>query len=551
MASTSINQPLHSSYFKCDANKISAYSLSSACLLLLFGRIADLYGRKKTFLAGSTWLFAFTLACGFAQNELTLEILRGLQGAGVAATIPASLGILANAFPISSGRMRSIAFAVFAAGAPVGAFIGSCLGALLTQLTVKTWRSNFYLSAGLTGFYVLIGFLVIDKDLPSTETDRRIDWLGGFLITAGLVLIIFVLSDGEVAPNKWATPYIIACIILGCFFVGLFLLWQWYLERVQNNPNAQYSKWTPPPLMKVSLWTRGNWRFSAIMVIALLTWCSFLGWQFWTTIYYQNYLLLTPIATMLRFIPMFITGVLLNYVVVLTIHRVSVIWLLVAGTFVTGCAPIFLAAISPSASFWATGFPSSICSVFGADFVFASGTLYVARVVKQNEQSLSGALFQTMTQIGTAIGVIVSTIVFNRVIVRESDRLGVVINEEQDNIPRIAQLKAYRAAEWTSFAFGMIATIFVLLFFRGVGIIGVKNKTPPNPVNDVKSSNSSSTTVAQPIKLETKSLPSQAQSETSSSSASPTIPPFSPATPGPELDNEKGELASRTPSTLV
>ncbi len=80
------------------------------------------------------------------------------------------------------------------------------------------------------------------------------------------------------------TRDIIACLILGCAFVGLFLLWQRYLERIQDNPNAQYSKWTPPPLMKLSLWTRGDGRFSAIMAIALLTWCSFVGWNIWATV---------------------------------------------------------------------------------------------------------------------------------------------------------------------------------------------------------------------------------------------------------------------------
>ncbi len=119
---------------------------------------------------------------------------------------------------------------------------------------------------------------------------------------------------------------------------------------------------------------------------------------------------------MLRFIPMFITGVLLNIIVVLTIHRVSVVWLLGnysfklrvnrlltpssgIGTFVTGCAPIFFAVIIPSSPYWAFGFPSSICAVFGADFVFAAGTLYVAKIVKEDEQSLAGGMFQTMTQV--------------------------------------------------------------------------------------------------------------------------------------------------------
>ncbi len=53
--------------------------------------------------------------------------------------------------------------------------------------------------------FLIMGLLSIPKDEPSTEADRRIDWLGAFLITAGLVLIVFVLSDGEIAPNKWAT----------------------------------------------------------------------------------------------------------------------------------------------------------------------------------------------------------------------------------------------------------------------------------------------------------------------------------------------------------
>ncbi|KAF8722460.1 hypothetical protein AX14_009814 [Amanita brunnescens Koide BX004] len=453
---------------------ISAYALSSACLLVLFGRLADLFGRKLVFLSGSTWLFAFTLACGFAPNELTLDILRGFQGAGVAATIPASLGILGNGFPISTGRLRSIAFATFAAGAPIGAFVGTCLGGVLTQLTKQTWRSTFYLSTALTGFYIMIGWFCIDKDEPSTETDNRVDWLGGILISAGLTLVIFVLSDGEVAPNKWATSYIIACLIIGCVFLCLFLLWQRYLERVQDSPNAQYSKWTPPPLMKLSLFSRGNGRFSVIMVIALLTWCTFLSWNLYSTLYYQNYLNLEPIPTMLRFIPMFVTGIMLNITVVLTIHRVPVVWLLGFGTFFTGCATILFAVIIPSAPYWAFSFPGTIFSVFGADFVFASGTLFVSKTVTPTEQSVSGALFQTMTQIGTAVGVIVSTIVFNRVLAQDSRKQGVILDANQDNAPRSAQLKAYQAAQWAAFSFSMIATILVIVFFRDVGIIGVK-----------------------------------------------------------------------------
>lgn len=465
---------------------VSSYALSSGCLFPMFGRVADLYGRKITFLLGSAWLAIFTLACGFAQDEIVLDVLRGLQGVGAAAALPASMGVLAHSFP--PGRTRSIAFASFAAGAPLGGFTGQALGGTLIQLSDPTWRSNFYLSSGLTLMFLIMGLLSIPKDEPSTEADRRIDWLGAFLITAGLVLIVFVLSDGEIAPNKWATSYIIALVVVGVLILGLFLIWQRYLERVQQDPNAPYSIWTPPPMMKLSLWTKGNGKFAAIMLIVLFTFASFLAWNFWAQLFYQNYEEYTPILTMLRFIPMFVTGIILNTIIVLIIARVPIVWILASGTLATGCASLFFALIDPNASYWRFGFPSAILSVFGADFVFASGTIFVAKIVEPNEQSLSGALFQTMNQIGTALGVTVTTIIYNRVVAQNSAKMGVIVNASASNAPREALLDGYKAAAWGSFAFGIIGTIFAVLFFWNVGIVADHGAPEPDVIDSTPSS---------------------------------------------------------------
>ena len=133
------------------------------------------------------------------------------------------IGILARAFPPGS-RSRSIAFATFGAGAPIGGVLSLLIGGALTQLTKYAlylllyplplltphcrtgWRSIFYFTACLAFACFAGGVLVMPPDPPSTEKDRRVDWLGALLSTAGLVLIVFVLSDGEEAPNKWATP---------------------------------------------------------------------------------------------------------------------------------------------------------------------------------------------------------------------------------------------------------------------------------------------------------------------------------------------------------
>jgi hypothetical protein len=125
------------------------------------------------------------------------------------------------------------------------------------------------------------------------------------------------------------------------------------------------------------------------------------------------------------------------------------------GTLLTGCANIYFAVIDPSASYWVSGFPSACLVVLGADFTFASGTMFVSKVSLPSEQSVAGALFQAMTQIGSAIGLSVSTIVFNGVLKTQSSLLGVPAEQGGNGVPLAAQLKAYQAAMWTGFAFGI------------------------------------------------------------------------------------------------
>ncbi|KJA16451.1 hypothetical protein HYPSUDRAFT_207046 [Hypholoma sublateritium FD-334 SS-4] len=436
---------------------VSAYSLSAGCFYLVFGRCADVYGRKNTFCVGSLAAAVFTLACGFAPNIMALDILRGIQGVGASAIIPASIGILAQSFPPS--RARSLAFATFAAGAPIGAVFGTAVGGVLIEFTAKSWRSTFYLLSGLTTLCLVGGFISFDKDIPSDEADKRIDWVGAFLITAGLVLVVFVLGDGEIAPKKWRTPYIIAFIILGVILIGAFIYWQIYLEKVQADPGAPYSKLTPPPLMKPSLWKRANGKFAAMMAVTFMTWCSFMSWTFWVQLYYQNYKHYTPMLVVVRLLPMFVSGMACNVFVGLMAARIPVVYLVSIGGFATAVSCLLFAVIDPNTTYWAFGFPASILTVLGADFVFSAGTLFISRIALPNEQSVAGALFSTMTQIGTAVGVTVTTVVSNTV----SGRLR----------PGEDTIVTYHAAQWTGFAFGIIAAILGVVFFRGVGVVGV------------------------------------------------------------------------------
>lgn len=448
---------------------VSAYTLSSGCLLLFFGRLADIHGRKKAFMIGTLCQVIFSLGGGFSQDGITLVILRAFQGIGGAATIPSALGILAHAFPPS--RMRSIAFATFAAGAPVGGAFGMISGGVLTQLSSTHWRSSFYLIAAVSALTGISGMISFDADVTATEA---VDWIGASLVTVGLVLIVFVLGQGEVASQGWKTPYIIVLLIVGIIMVSLFLVWERYLEQFMDDPSRTPSAWTPPPLMKLSLWTRAKGRMAVILVIAFLNWCAFFSWSFWVQLYYQNYLLLTPMQTMLRFIPLFIVGCLCNVFVAMSVGKLPLVIFAVSGTLLTASAAIMFAVIDTTASYWASGFPATVVVVFGADFVYASGTIFIAKIAPPHERSVAGALFQTMTQLGGSVGLAVSTLVFNVVVANESVNVGVTVNSTGSNAPRSAQLKGYRSAQWTCASFVLSAALLAAVFLYGVGIVGDK-----------------------------------------------------------------------------
>ncbi|KAJ1302260.1 hypothetical protein OPQ81_001079 [Rhizoctonia solani] len=424
---------------------VSAYSLTSGCFLLLFGRLADLFGRKKVFLIGNLWSLAWAIGCGFAPNAISLDVMRALQGMGAAATVPSAVGILAHEFPPSVAR--SVAFATFSAGAPLGGAIGFVIGGLMTQYTSVKWRGVFYVSAGLGALTILAAALAIHKDKPSQEQDRRIDWIGALLSTIALVLLTFSLAQSSSAKDGWRTPYIPVVLVISILLLGCFVWWEHYLE----------TRTTRPPLMYLGLWTRAKGKFAAIQLVVFFDWACFTTWQFFVTLYYQEYLGISPVDTTVRLLPMSVSGLLCNLVIALFIGRITGTVLIGVGCFFTGLAALLFAVIIPSETYWAFGFPAAAVVVFGADFMFATGSIFVAKIALPHEQSLAGGIFNTLNQLGTAFGLAIANVVndsVHRNALRNSgDELG-------------SLLRGYRAAFWTCFGFGMAALTLTIICLR-------------------------------------------------------------------------------------
>ncbi|KAG8768757.1 hypothetical protein FRC12_005390, partial [Ceratobasidium sp. 428] len=436
---------------------VSSYALTSGCFLLLFGRLADLFGRKKVFLLGSFWSLAWAIGCGFAPDAISLNIMRAFQGMGAAAAVPSAIGILAHEFPPS--KARSIAFATFSAGAPFGGAIGFVIGGAMTEYTSVAWRGIFYVSAGICAATMLAAATAIHKDQPSQEKDRRIDWIGAAISTVALVLLTFALAQSSSAKDGWRTPYIPVVLVISVLLLCCFVAWEWYIEN----------RTTRPPLMSLGLWTRANGQFAVIQAVVFFDWSCFTTWVFFVTLYYQDYKLVSPIGTTVRLIPMAVSGLLCNLVVALVVGRISGTALIAFGCFFTSLASLLFAVIVPNATYWAFGFPAAAIVVFGADFMFATGSLFVAKIALPHEQSLAGGVFNTVNQLGTAFGLAIASVVSDSVrrkSLRESggeDQLG-------------SLLRGYRAAFWTCFGFGIVALVLTVVFLRGIGVVGHQNE---------------------------------------------------------------------------
>lgn len=235
---------------------------------------------------------------------------------------------------------------------------------------------------------------------------------------------------------------IIALLIIGVILLIIFLFWQHYLETVQNDPDAPYSWFTPPPLMKLSLWTRANGRFSAMMAIAFTNWCAFMSWTYWVQVRVSSDMIIcvqicleTDFSYGLALLPELqglfcdadrraaATDVCIGdsvqcicgshgcpcrcslarwYVVDknLKFFKVDSSIVIAIGAGATASACLLFAIIKPDSTYWAYAFNASYLSVMGADFVFSAGTLFIAKFSLPHEQSVSGALFNTMTQVG-------------------------------------------------------------------------------------------------------------------------------------------------------
>ncbi|KAI0186848.1 major facilitator superfamily-domain-containing protein [Xylaria flabelliformis] len=451
---------------------VSAYALTFGTFLLLWGRIADIYGKRDIFIWGSAFVTVTLIANPFLPNEIAFDLFRGLQGLGAAANVPTAIGILGVTFP--PGKAKNYAFSAYASGAPLGSVFGNLLAGFIASAT--SWKWVFGTLGGLGIVVTAAGIIVIPPPPASSVPPQKrrallqsVDWLGGFLVTAGLLALLFALTEGNVVG--WSTPWVPVLIVVAIILLGVFYAWQWYQEN----------RTTRKPLIKASLFKNG--RFCAGLGIMALFFAGFNNFIVYTTYFFQDYQGLSPLQTTLRFIPTGVTGILVAFAVSRLISRVPTwILLLCANTAVSISCLLFAVPLPRSTSYFAFGFPALILSVIGADITWPCLTLFTSKSLPQEDQALGGGLINASAGIGRAIGLAIDTAIQTAVLARERhvsvEYAGKITKWDEASVASI------RAANWFNFALGVLCVGVVCVAFRGTGIVG-RNEKPRKKVSAV------------------------------------------------------------------
>lgn len=345
------------------------------------------------------------------------------------------------------------------------AILTKCKGGVVSQYL--DWKWVFWIFGIIAAFATIAGFFVIP--LPPLEEEpsmrKTVDWIGGTLITVGLIILLFALSEGNVVG--WSTPWVPTLIVVSIIIVGAFGFWQHYLE----------TKTQKRPLMKMSMFK--NRKFAWANVVMALFFSSFNNFLILATYWWQDYQGLSVIQTTLRFIPTGVTGIMAAFV---TGHIMSLVRGDYILTFSTICVSLssllFAIPIPQNTTYWAYGFPAMILSVLGADTIFPVLTLFVAKTLPPEDASLGGALITAVGQVGRSIGLAIATAVQTAILAKERglsvDDVG---NEGFGGQHWDPALRAgIRGTAWFNFGISLASTVVVLLFIRGIGIIGGKGK---------------------------------------------------------------------------
>jgi EmrB/QacA subfamily drug resistance transporter len=424
---------------------VTAYSLTFGSLLLLGGRISDIFGRKWTFIGGLIGFAAASAVGGAAPSFAVLVAARGVQGLFGAILAPAALSLLTVTF--TDPQERGKAFGVFGAVAGSGAAVGLLLGGILTQYL--SWRWCLFVNVAFAVIAVF-GALGMLNNVRSGE-DAHLDVPGTILGTGGLFCLVFGLSHAQ--TSSWSDS-----ITLIFFAVAVVALISFvFVERRAKHPLL--------PLSVVLDRDRGG----SYVVVALAAIAIFAVFLF-LTYYLQRNLGYSPVTSGLAFLPMVACIMFTSITSNVKLMPIFGPKPLVTIGCVLGAAGMFyLTGLGPNETYVGSILPALILAGLGFGLIFAPAIATATLGVPADEAGIASAMVNTSQQVGGSIGVaLLSTITATAI----SDKLG-----ELTSKPTGADVLAAEVHGYTT-AFYWAGGIFALAAICAFALLRAKTRPP-------------------------------------------------------------------------
>jgi EmrB/QacA subfamily drug resistance transporter len=367
-----------------DANRqwvVTAYILAFGSLLLLGGRIADFWGRKRAFIVGLVGFAAASALGGLAPSQEYMFAARGLQGVFAALLAPAALSLVTVAF--TEPKERAKAFGVFGALSGAGAAIGLIVGGLLTD--GPGWRWVMWVNVPIALLAAVLAAVIVHESKAGGHP--HFDIPGAALSTIGLFALVYGFTRVSEAEHGWADPIAIASLSISVVLLVAFVLF----ERRTSHPLL--------PLRIPADPVRGGSYLTFLMVGAGLT-AMFLFLSF----YMQVVLGYDALKTGLHFLPFSLGIILTAGIVARVLPKVGPRPLMIAGLIVAAIGMLLLLRTTPEDQYWTHVFPSMVIIPVGMAFVFIPTSSTALIGVEARDAGVASALLNTSQQVGGSVG---------------------------------------------------------------------------------------------------------------------------------------------------
>lgn len=413
---------------------VTAYALTFGGFLLLGGRAADLYGRRKVFMAAVTMFVLASLLCGIAQSETWLIVARAIQGLAGAFMSPAALSIVLTEF--TEGKERNKALGVWAAVAAGGGAAGVLLGGILTQYL--DWRWNFFVNVPIGALVIFASARLLPHHIGEEDRKIKLDITGAITATLGLMSLVYGLSK---APSEgWGSATVIGFLAASAALLVAFFINE---RRV------------PQPLMPLSIFKIRNVMGGniAALIIASTLFSQF----FFLSLYVQGTLGYSPVKAGLCFLPItFIIGI-TSAIVSNLVNKIGYKPFLAAGPLMLAIGFLFLTNLPVNGSYWTHVFPGLAINAFGMGLSFVSMTLAATTGIPKHFSGLASGVLNTSQQVGGAIGLAV----LSAVAVSSANNAAISGAGAQQ-----ARVEGYHSAFYLAIGLGLLASLVVLLVIR-------------------------------------------------------------------------------------